>query len=460
MSLRSNPDPTIPNTVSKNRFVNDRVIFVAAGILLVFLAVIVIYGWMNRKSNVGIKNTDASEVAAMTSTMSEEEFERQVGRKAAELEALRRKQEKQPAVPTTPENSREQAAQIIRELNRSSPTVRPDAEPDPFALAQRQFLVDELVRAQRSVSSPIGFGASSRGDTTESLSDSETVNRSSPEQVGSVPSSVVPDYTQSAQPAAAVANGPTFAPVSASGSTTDTSSEVNKTLAGVNATQTPSPPPGHLTLPAGTSVPVVLQSRVNSDIPGGFIARVSRDIYDTSKEYILVPAGTRALGNAFSISPTNAAINARMGLTISAFRLNNGLYIDLQDEQVLDSAGIGGVEDNVDYHILTQVLATIGYAVTLGGTAAWLDDQLGGSGSNNDTTTDESGVVVVTTGDGQAQITRQFAEDFSGLIGPLFSRYIGLVPTIELDPGTQMNVILSRDTYVRPTESIYKRYTQ
>ncbi|NTV99444.1 MAG: conjugal transfer protein TrbI, partial [Chlorobiaceae bacterium] len=48
---------------------------------------------------------------------------------------------------------------------------------------------------------------------------------------------------------------------------------------------------------AGSIIPVILVTSINSDLPGNVVAMVSEDVYDTrTGDYLLIPKGTRVLG--------------------------------------------------------------------------------------------------------------------------------------------------------------------
>jgi hypothetical protein len=66
---------------------------------------------------------------------------------------------------------------------------------------------------------------------------------------------------------------------------------------GSNPTVTVHPPASVYTVIAGSVIPAVLVSGVNSDLPGPILAQVSENVADSaSGKYLLVPQGSRLIG--------------------------------------------------------------------------------------------------------------------------------------------------------------------
>lgn len=131
-------------------------------------------------------------------------------------------------------------------------------------------------------------------------------------------------------------------------------------------------------VPQGTLIAAVLESAINSDLPGAVRGVVSRDVRSFDGSRILIPRGSRLVGqykSAASIGQTRAFV------VWSRIISPTGVSIDIASPAV-DRLGRGGVEGKVNNHFLERfggsILLT---AINAGATAA------ANSGSNNSNTT-------------------------------------------------------------------------
>jgi type IV secretory pathway VirB10-like protein len=193
---------------------------------------------------------------------------------------------------------------------------------------------------------------------------------------------------------------------------------------------------GDFLVPVGAVMSAVLDMEINSDWEGRWRALLIRDVYDVSQEYILLPKGTRILGTTAKAKVVNEPINERMALAARWAVLPNGARIDLSRAGVLDPSGVGAIGGDVDRHFLAQ----------LGGVAAF--GVIGGLGS--------VAALNATGGVGEATISlgrSAGAEIAGGLVEVgkrVATRYLNLVPTIVVKPGTPMTIFLDDELYLKP----------
>ncbi|HWZ59047.1 MAG TPA: TrbI/VirB10 family protein, partial [Gemmatimonadaceae bacterium] len=108
-------------------------------------------------------------------------------------------------------------------------------------------------------------------------------------------------------------------------------------------------------LKAGTVIPAGLVTTVNSDLPGTIVAQVSRDVYDSRTESIvLVPKGTRLIG-AYDDRIVSGQSRVLVAWTRMVFP--DGRSVRLPGVEGVDAAGSAGVEGSVNDH-LGHVFAT------------------------------------------------------------------------------------------------------
>lgn len=193
---------------------------------------------------------------------------------------------------------------------------------------------------------------------------------------------------------------------------------------------------GKALLPTGTVISAVLAQQVISDYAGSFKGTITHDVYDPDYEKILVPKGTTVVGRIMRIKNINEPIQARMGMTVTWFVLPNGKRIDMSKaSSAQDSEGVSALKGDVNYHFMAQFLGVAAYAVLV-------------SESSQNTSSQFTGEVNV-----EGDIQRSMAEQFS----PLAQRYLTLVPTITLKPGTPFKVFIEDDVYLKPWSSIYDK---
>jgi type IV secretion system protein VirB10 len=192
------------------------------------------------------------------------------------------------------------------------------------------------------------------------------------------------------------------------------------------------PKPGQKLIPTGTVISAVLDQNVVSDYAGSaYRFMIGHDVYDIDRKEILIPKGSRGVGKTLRITNVNEPIQARMGLTVNWIVLPDGKRISFEKHGVLDREGIGAVADQVDYHFLAQFLGVAAYALLSHETSRE------GSGTANDNTFE---------GDLGQSARKQYA--------PLAQKYLSIVPTITLRPGTPLKIFLEDDVYAYPWKSL------
>jgi type IV secretion system protein VirB10 len=172
----------------------------------------------------------------------------------------------------------------------------------------------------------------------------------------------------------------------------------------------------------GTVIPAVLTRRVSTDAPGVVTAMVSMDVYDSrTARTLLLPKGARLVGR---YNGDVAAGQARMQFAFTRLILPDGASFDLPGVVGSDAAGQGGLDADVDRH----VLRTFGAALAIGVLADHLVRPevvpargLAGGGLS------ATGQVLVDTANAALQ------------------RNAAIAPTLTVGEGTRLNVEVVRD---------------
>lgn len=192
---------------------------------------------------------------------------------------------------------------------------------------------------------------------------------------------------------------------------------------------------GKMKLPIGTVIPAITAMKTISDYPGTLKGIVTQDIYDTSYRYVLIPKGSDVIMKSVKASNINAPIQARMGIIVQWVILPNGDKIDFSKSAGLDRNGVPALKDKVSYHFLEQFLGVAAYALVSN------QSSYQGTGANND-----------------QSYKGNVSDGLRKQLSPLVQRYLNLVPTITLDAGQSMNIVLEDEIYLKPWKDTYKDY--
>jgi type IV secretion system protein TrbI len=183
-------------------------------------------------------------------------------------------------------------------------------------------------------------------------------------------------------------------------------------------------------LKAGTIIPAVLITAINSDLPGPVIGQVRENVYDTvSGNALLVPQGARLLANYDSMVAWG---QERVLLCWNRLILPNGDSLDLQCMPAADLEGAAGLTDSVDEHWF-RILKGAAVASLLAATT--------------------QGIAGSTTGFSPT-VPQIWASNAAGDINQvgqqLTRRNLSIQPTITVRPGYSVNVMVTRDLAIPP----------
>jgi len=172
--------------------------------------------------------------------------------------------------------------------------------------------------------------------------------------------------------------------------------------------------PAH-TIPQGAVIPAVLETALNSDLPGFARAIVSRDIKGFDGSVVLVPRGSRLIGQYKSNLSSGVK---RMYVIWERLLRPDGVSIQL-GSPATDEIGQAGLAGEVDAHFLKRFGAAMLLTVVTG------------------LATSHSGTAVVIGSSGGAQ---NAAADALGVDA-------NIPPTITVEQGTVIQVFVARDLH-------------
>ena len=191
---------------------------------------------------------------------------------------------------------------------------------------------------------------------------------------------------------------------------------------------------------AGFVIPATLVSGINSDLPGQVIAQVNQAVYDTATgEHLLIPQGTRLIGQYQS-----GVMYGQERVMISWQRLvyPDNRTIDIGSMPGTDTSGFSGFADKVNNHwwkLISSAFLMSGITASISIATDDNDDS-----SNNDNST--SNTV-------NQNMKDALAEQMVNVIAKVIERNLNIAPTIEVRPGYNFNVMVTKDlTFEKPYE--------
>jgi type IV secretory pathway VirB10-like protein len=128
-------------------------------------------------------------------------------------------------------------------------------------------------------------------------------------------------------------------------------------------------------VPQGAIVPAVLETAIDSDLPGSVRAVVSRDVRSFDGAQVLIPRGSKLIGqyrSAVAIGQTRAFVVWTRLLTPT------GISVDI-GSPASDTLGRGGLDGEVNDHFFRRFGASILLTVLSAGTNAVAANNSGGS---------------------------------------------------------------------------------
>jgi type IV secretion system protein VirB10 len=180
----------------------------------------------------------------------------------------------------------------------------------------------------------------------------------------------------------------------------------------------------------GTMIPGILETAINTDLPGHVLARVTQNIYDSQTgKFLLIPQGTLLVAR-YNNSVSYA--QSRVQIIWDTLIRPDGFQIDLDGANGVDRAGMSGQEANYHENWFEYVKAAGIITLFAIVNAKFVDT------ANKYSKSEETSSNI-------AQANQQF---FNQLGSDLISRAMSIQPTLTVDNGTLINIMLNKTIYL------------
>lgn len=298
------------------------------------------------------------------------------------------------------------APQLPAQQQQAPQQVQTQPETDPFLVEQQRRLAQIALReaeearrlAEQRRRSPILIYDESRTNSTGT--DPAVL---SAQQTGTTPSSLFPSANAAGE---ALSSSEQFA-----------ARVSNETVKTATATRLQNQ---HALIAQGSLIRGVLETAIQSDLPGFIRAQVSHEVYSFDGSTLLIPKGSRLVGRYQSGLVEG---QTRIFVIWSRVLLPDGVSVQIGSPGT-DPLGRAGLSGFLDTHFVKRFGSSALLSIVGGATAA-----LGSNGNNN----------------GTDRIVLGTADSFNRSAEIALENSINIPPTIFVDQGAQIQVFVARD---------------
>jgi len=162
----------------------------------------------------------------------------------------------------------------------------------------------------------------------------------------------------------------------------------------------------------GTMLETVLVNRLEGQFSGPLECLVTTDVYSHDRQHLLIPAGTRALGETRKVENSG---QSRLAVVFHRLIMPDGYSVNLDQFKGLDQIGDTGLRDQVNNHYLR----IFGVSLAIGALGAVAEAGTGG----------------ITTASGSDLMRQGFASSTAQSSAQILDRFLNILPTITIREG-------------------------
>ena len=172
----------------------------------------------------------------------------------------------------------------------------------------------------------------------------------------------------------------------------------------------------------GTVIESVLTNRLDGTFSGPVNCLISYNLYSHDHNHILIPAGSRVLGD---VHPVDSSGQSRLAVTFHRLVMPDGFTVNLDQFRGLDQVGETGLRDQVNHHYLQIFGASIAIGMIAG--LAQSNTQYGLSTSATDA------------------YRQGVANSLSQSSMHALDRFLNILPTFTIREGQRIKIYLQQD---------------
>ena len=172
----------------------------------------------------------------------------------------------------------------------------------------------------------------------------------------------------------------------------------------------------------GTTLETVLVNRLDGQMAGPVECLVSNDVYSHDRQHLLIPAGTKLLGESRKVESFG---QSRLAVSFHRMVMPDGYSASLDHFQGLNQIGDAGLRDQVNNHYLR----IFGASLAIGAIGAIA----------------EAGTSGGLTASGSDLMRQGFAQSTAQSSAQILDRFLNILPTVTIREGHRVKVYLSDD---------------
>jgi type IV secretion system protein VirB10 len=172
----------------------------------------------------------------------------------------------------------------------------------------------------------------------------------------------------------------------------------------------------------GTVLESVLINRLDGQFVGPVECLLSNDVYSHDRQHLLIPAGTKILGETRRVE---ALGQTRLAVTFHRLIMPDGYSLNLDQFKGLNQIGDAGLRDQVNNHYLR----IFGTSLAIGALGAVAEAGTGGTFNAS----------------GADQMRQGFAQSMAQSSEQILDKFLNILPTVTIREGHRVKVYLSGD---------------
>jgi type IV secretion system protein VirB10 len=182
---------------------------------------------------------------------------------------------------------------------------------------------------------------------------------------------------------------------------------------------------------AGSIIPILLVTGINSDLPGSVIGLVNQHVYDTrSGAHLLIPQGTRVVGKYDSMVSYG---QKRVLVSWNRLIRPDGSSIVLENMPGADLSGNAGYQDKVDNHfdrlvggVVLSSMLSVGATISQG------------------TYSDSDDMST------QQRMAASLGQNVASAGGQITRKNLDIQPSLKILAGQAVNILVNKDMIIKP----------